>query len=76
MHRRPSGSHLNTHNAAMNRVFNKAVVLGYANKGQLPKLKTQALKQDAEQTLLMGSLFGLLCTCDTGLKRHVLDTLV
>lgn len=44
MRRRPSGSHLNTHNAAMNRVFNKAVVLGYANREQLPKLKNTGVK--------------------------------
>jgi integrase len=44
MRRRPSGSHLNTHNAAMNRVFNKAVVLGYASREQLPKLKNTGVK--------------------------------
>lgn len=44
MRHRPSGSHLNTHNAAMNRVFNKAVVLGYVKKEQLPKLNNTGVK--------------------------------
>jgi integrase len=44
MRRRPSGSHLNTHNAAINRVFNKAIVLGYVKKEQLPKLKNTGVK--------------------------------
>lgn len=44
MRRRPSGSHLNTHNAAMNRVFTKAVDLGYIAREQLPQLGTRGVK--------------------------------
>jgi integrase len=44
MRRKPSGSHLNTHNAAMNRVFNKAVDLGYIAREQLPQLGNRGVK--------------------------------
>lgn len=44
MRRRPSGSHLNTHNAAMNRVFTKAVDLGYVVRDQLPQLGNRGIK--------------------------------
>ncbi len=44
MRRKPSGSHLNTHNAAMNRVFAKAVELGYVLKEQLPQLRNNGVK--------------------------------
>lgn len=44
MRRKPSGSHLNTHNAALNRVFNKAVELGYVNREQLPQLRNNGVK--------------------------------
>lgn len=44
MRRKPSGSHLNTHNAAMNRVFAKAVELGYVAKEQLPQLRNNGVK--------------------------------
>ena len=44
MGRRPSGSHLNTHNASLNRVFNKAVALGYVTREQLPQLRNNGVK--------------------------------
>lgn len=44
MRRRPSGSHLNTHNAAMNRVFTKAVDLRYVPREQLPQLGNRGVK--------------------------------
>ena len=44
MQHKPSGSHLNTHNAALNRVFNKAVALGYVTHEQLPKLRNNGVK--------------------------------
>jgi integrase len=36
--REPSASTLNTHNSALNRVFNEAVARGYMNKSQVPVL--------------------------------------
>jgi hypothetical protein len=47
MRRKPSGSHLNTHNATMNRVFAKAVELGYVAKEQLPQLRNNGVKNRA-----------------------------
>lgn len=44
MQHKPSGSHLNTHNAALNRVFNKAIALGYIAQEQLPQLRNNGIK--------------------------------
>lgn len=44
MQYKPSGSHLNMHNAALNRVFNKAIALGYIAQEQLPQLRNNGVK--------------------------------
>ncbi|MDC3394630.1 hypothetical protein OAX13_03705 [Planktomarina temperata] len=38
MGREPRSSTLNTHNSALNRIFDEAVVRGYMNKSQVPVL--------------------------------------
>jgi len=38
MGREPRSSTLNTHNSALNRIFDEAVARGYMNKSQVPVL--------------------------------------
>ena len=46
MKRRPSASTLNTHNSAIGRVFDEALMRGYMTKTQVPQLTNQGVKGD------------------------------
>ena len=44
MKKRPSASTLNTHNSAINRVFDEALMRGFMTKSQVPELTNQGAK--------------------------------
>ena len=69
MGREPRSSTLNTHNSALNRIFDEAVARGYMNKSQVPVLVNKVVTVCAALTLPVKSMQRLFASYPAGLMQ-------